>query len=545
MSKKNVINSILIFSISNLLLFCCGVSSINYQNIGDCNYYDAEYTGACNLTLICIENAENNNFFEPNIASVCPSSSHNFEKYWIGTIDFQNCELSKFPNHAIFEIYYNLHTLDVSYLGLTALHSENFINSKNLTKLIASHNNISEISSNLFWESVNLNDVDLSFNKITKIDSDAFPTHVQILNLNFNQIRELNVQIFQKLLELKHLFLTHNRIVDIPPFLFHSSQNLIELDISFNEIGKIEEFAFFGDVNLEKLNLSHNQITEFYKQIVENHSNLKDLDISWNNITEIKSDTLKSLQNLVALDLSGNLFKEFNNKTFLTLVKLQQLNLSRTALSRVQPGTFSHQINLQTLDLSNNQIRTLDSNILPSQLNQLKWLSVESNQLREVNGFTSSSFTKIEGVVGSKFECSFLDGRAEFITWHRLGNISRPIKCIFENESIDERKSKDRPNELEEESVEVESMDGTENQEIENNLNGKTIIHDYACKEPKIDSSNQLLLITWINTSGLIIIAIALIWLISRGRILKKENFSSISYRKNDIVLLESTECNA
>lgn len=542
-----VIVSVLMFS-----TFIPSIFSLNYQNIGDCYHYDADYAGSCNLTLICVENAQENNFFEPSTVSVCPLSSNNFEKYWIGTLNFQNCEWSEIPNHPIFEIYYNVHTFNVSHLGLTALHPENFVQSNNMTKLIASHNKIVNISSNLFCDSLDLSVVDLSFNGITQIDPDAFSpdNHVLILNLVFNRISELSIDFFKKLRELKYLHLTHNQIVKIPPFLFHSSPNLVEVDFSFNQIGKIEDFAFFGDVSLEKLNLSHNQITEFHKQIVENHSDLKDLDISWNKITEIKTDTFKNLQNLVLLDLSGNSLNGINNTTFFTLIKLQQLNLSRTSLSEVQPGTFSHQINLQTLDLSTNNIKTLNSNILPAQLNQLKWLFIENNQLREMNGFTSASFTKIIGVASSKFECSFLDKGTEIITWFRLETVSRPMKCIFHNESTDndgKGNAHDRINEalVEVEDVKVENINDAENEEYKDVKNHNVARSDVPRNEHKTNSMNQLLLITWINTVGLIIIAVALIWMVLRGRLLKQDNFTSISYRKNDIVLLEGNECSS
>lgn len=545
--KSNFIVSVVIVLVLNSVSSSLVGDSEKFSSFGDCEYYDAEYAGSCNLTLICTETLQENSFFDPNILSVCPSTSNNFEKFWIGTLDFRDCELPEISNNVIFEVYYNVHTFDVSHLGLTAFHSENFSKAKNLTKLIASHNRIVNISSNLFWEALNLNIVDFSFNEIIHIDSNAFPTenHVHILNLAFNKISELNVQTFQKLNELQQLILTHNQIVDIPPFLFHSSQNLVDLDISWNKIEKIEDFAFFGDVNLDKLNLSHNKITEFHKQIVENHSKLKNLDLSWNNITEIKIDTFKSLQNLNVLDVSGNSIKEINNQTFLTLVKLQHLNLSRTALSEVQPGTFSHQINLRILDLMNNHIKTLDSNILPAELSQLEQLVVENNQLRELSGFTGASFAKIVGVVGSRFECSFLDNGTEIISWYRLGMNSRPMKCIFHNESTYKGNRPNTANRKEDFEVEIlNDSRNKENQEFKKELNiNVNTSSEFNCNEHKTDLQYQLLLTTWVNTCGLIIIAIALIWLVLRGRFLKNDNFSSISYRKNDIVLLEGAEC--
>lgn len=555
-----------LFKISIVLisLVVSGFAS-KHQHIGDCFFYDADYAGACNLTLICIDELIETNFFVPNVVSVCPKLAHTFDKYWIGSIDFKDCELTELPE-GFFEVYYNVHTLNVSYLELISLQAENFVKSKNMTKFIASHNKINKIPSHLFAESNSLNEVDFSFNEINEIDADAFGTGniVQMLNLAFNNISDLNIQLFKNLIELKQLHVSHNKIVRIPPLLFHSSDKLIDVDLSFNKITKIEDFALFGDVNLEKLNLSHNQITNFDRQILENHSHLTDLDISHNQIIELKSDTFKSLQNLLHLDISNNALNDINNKTFMTLVKLQHLNLSQTSLSQLRPATFLHQINLQTLDLTNNHIKALDSSILPTQLNQLKLLSVGNNQLKLLNGFTSSSFSKIVGVEGNRFECDFLDPGTEIITWKRLDTGSRPMACTFYNGN-DERGNKPTSSSTTSSSLEkekrimevvtekIQHIDEPKHKQSSNSWeksqsNGFNEAPNNNCTTRmdvnNNDSTNQFVVTTWMNTVGLIFIAIAMIWLIYRGNVIQR-SFTNNSYWKSDTVPLDIAEHSA
>lgn len=553
-----------IFVILAILYTFSIVKSISgHQYISDCSLYDGEYAGSSNLTFICTNVVNKNNFFVPNVISTCSKKRNiqNFQKYWVGTINFKDCEMVKIPNN-IFEVYYNVHVLDVSNLGLTSLNVENFIKSENMTKLIASHNSLKKIPSKLFNESIDLAELDLSFNLISEIVEDAFnaKNSVEIINLSFNNISILNVQLFKSLANLHTLQLSHNKIVELPPLLFHSSDSLIYVDLSFNRLLKIGDFSLFGDVNLVKINLSFNEIKSFEGQVLEDHSHLTHLDISNNQITELKPDALESLQNLIYLDISNNALNVINNKTFLFLIKLQYLNLSQTLLSQLEPGIFLHQVNLQTLDLTNNFIKTLDSNILPTQLNQLKVLYIGNNQLNLLNGFTSSSYSKIVGITANRFRCSFLDPGTEIITWERLNSGSRQMTCHFYNESNQNGQeielSSQKVNIFEVTTINAKHEKSTEQSIISTTVNG-TGGHNSSNKNNSL-KNNSLAeteitntgLTTWINIVGFFIIVIALIWIIYRGNTIQTNIQRSMgninnSYWKSDILPLDIADNSA
>lgn len=290
-------------------------------------------------------------------------------------------------------MYSNVHTFNLSDLGLTSLQMDSCAHARNLVKFNASINKITELPKNLLLNCKSLTEIDLSFNQIKKIDPDAFPAdnQLELLNLCSNNINELAVQSFQNLVEIKQLLLTNNQIVEIPTFLFHTMKHLESLDFSFNKITKINAFAFSGDFELLKLNLSHNKLTALEWKIFKNGN----------------------LKNLEHLDASFNL------------------------ISEIKPGTFSSMVNLQSLNLAHNKMKSLKANILPSRARYLKSLSISQNQLQELIGFTNIRIpnAKILGI--SEFNCSYFNRLFQSITWKHVDVIPKLIECNTVNEGTD------------------------------------------------------------------------------------------------------------
>lgn len=428
--------NLIVFALIVLIISSPGFAA-KYQEIGDCEYFDG-LIGRSGLNFICTEKSREHNLFKRFYRGICRKyyycndCTNGFFKFMIGTIVFENCDLTQIPSD-LFVLYEKVHTFNMSNLGVESLQASKFNEAISLTNLLASHNKITEIPANLFNQSNNLTEADFSFNKINKIDPDAFSAenHLTNFNLSFNNISELSVQTFQKLAELKQLVLSNNQITEIPSLLFYKTDKLIEIDLSCNKIRKIDDFAFSGDLNLKKLNLSRNQLTIFHQKIVDSLLNLTHLDLSENQIGILQPGAFESLQNLAYFDLSGNPIKQVTSKSFEGLVNLQHLNLTRTLLSTIASGAFSTLKNLQSLNLSNNQLKVLNANILPVLANQLKSLSIGNNQLRELNNFTSARipYAKIAGIDTNKFNCSYFDRIFQSITWKHLDSISKRINC--------------------------------------------------------------------------------------------------------------------
>lgn len=489
-----------------VLLISRTISSSKYQHIGDCHYYD-DIVGKCNLTFICVDSPQNISYFNPDVKSVCLNQhlyqryKDGFSKYWIGTINFQDCDRLQMPPN-IFEVYDRVHTFNMSDIGIESLKSVKLAGAKRLTKLIASHNNIMEIPSNLFNQSIK--NVDLSFNRIRQIDSNALPSgnQLEILDLSFNNISDLNVNTFQMFGNLKQLSLSNNQIVEIPSFLFHTTGKLVDINLSFNKIGKVDDFAFSGDFDLKKLNFSHNQLTVLHRKIVENLSNLSHFDVSSNQITVLKADAFECLENIIYLDLSNNPIKTVDNQSFWSLVKLQQLILSQTSLLQIDAGAFSTLQSLRMLDISNNRLKVLDVNVLPMLPNQLKSLSIANNRLRELNGFSSAriSDTKIIGIDSNQFNCSYFERLFQSITWKHLQSISKRINCST-------------------------TIDVDESMEPNPQSMANLIRNDSK-------TSKSLIVLTLFNVICLTIYVITVIWLGIRKQLLNKYRIVDVFYRR-------------
>lgn len=441
------------------------ISCVKYHHICDCGYFDVfdSIPGKYNITFICTETCHANTLFTGDRTAICKKNDYHFYKIAIGSVSFQDCELHEIEKN-IFDIYYNVHSLNISHLNIDSLPHKFFKEAKNLVKLFA----------------------------------------------------------------------THNRLSEIPPFWFHNLKNLTEVNFSFNEIKEINDLAFFGDLNLKKVNLSNNQLTILNRKLFEDHSHLTHLDVSSNRITEVISNLFQGLRNLVHLDLSNNPIESIDNTTFLTLVKLQYLNLSHTSLKEIKSGIFLHQINLQILDLSKNHIEMLDADIFSPHLDDLELLNVEDNPLELINGFSSLIFSKIVGIESEKFKCIFLKTISEPISWKELEKVPRKIKCIL-NGRTNKYRYLTAPSEK---STTSEWLTTKNEMEVIAEAKNETI-----CKElHAADSSQHILVTTWINSVCLVIGVIVLILTVVRKQMIRKMDVSNVFYRKKENETLQTTK---
>lgn len=394
-------------------------------------------------------------------------------------------------------------------------------------------------------------------------------TNFHTLNVSHVGISSIDQIPFGEAKKLTTLIASYNKIREIPSLSFHKSDKLIEIDVSFNQIHQIDDFALFGDLNLQKLNLSHNELATFNDHILSDHSHLTHLDLSANQINALETKAFERLRNLMYLDLSGNPIKTVDRNMFLMCVKLQYLNLSRTSLAEIKSGTFLHQINLRILDLSGNRMKMLNSNGFPLQLSHLELLGVGDNPLREISGFTSSTYSKIVGIQSTEFKCSFSNDTYEPNSWKHLDMIAKRMKCTSDNDfdDVDLSESSTAPsNELSTQgkkmdvstfkpAIEVtESSKSTNNSEMhpqqkekqrekqkekqeknqdqkqepkqkqnENQMNVTKKVHLEDNKSHIVtDTGKHMLITSWINTILLVIIAMAILYYVFRKRMHQK-----------------------
>lgn len=214
-----------------------------HEYVGECYYSAYSCPNMCNLTLICVENEVATNFFKPATTFDC-KNAYRISKTLIGNINFVDCEQPPIPPN-IFEIYPNVHTFNVSYIGLTSLQLNDFDGAKNLVRFIATHNQITEIPSFLFHKTEKLADIDFAFNQIEKIDDFAFYSdiHLERFNVSNNRLMSLNKQILDIHSNLTQLDVSHNRITSLKSDTFENLRKLVLLDLSGNSIQKLDKIV--------------------------------------------------------------------------------------------------------------------------------------------------------------------------------------------------------------------------------------------------------------------------------------------------------------
>lgn len=177
-----------------------------------------------------------------------------------------------FVSNAIFAVFQNVESLNVSSCYITHLETQFFKNATNLLKLLVSSNNIITLDANTFSEAHNLVEIDLSSNLISFVAPFGNLPKLRVLNLSSNKIKALSFNTFAAL-NLKELFLEDNLCID-RNFIDNANMKKVirnSLEISTrcgdNEYVRwlLSEFDMRNDVS-QKLDA----LTDLVGQIIEN-----------------------------------------------------------------------------------------------------------------------------------------------------------------------------------------------------------------------------------------------------------------------------------
>ncbi|XP_031622957.1 leucine-rich repeat-containing protein 15-like [Contarinia nasturtii] len=268
----------------------------------------------------------------------------------------------------------NVHTINLSNVGLESLQKEIFNEATNVSKLILSKNHLTEIPTLVFINAKNLTFANFSENQIMRIDSLAFA----------------------------------------------GANKLQTLDLSNNDLRALDE-VFIGLSGLRMLNLSYNKLSGLSSR---NFSTCKlwELDVSHNNISMIKEHAFDELSDLRLLNLSFNPVGDLTSDRFTYLLNLEHLNLKRTNLSTIERGALSHQHKLISLDLSENNLKIFDFKLFFPIQHDLRALYLGGNQLSHLNGFRNTLFPQLTlfDINNNKYNCRYLEHFMESINWEKI-----------------------------------------------------------------------------------------------------------------------------
>lgn len=289
--------------------------------------------------------------------------------------------------------YLNLESNFVSSLPVGLFHGNVHTS---LSEVRLSYNNIGELETEVFSDLAELQTVILTGNRIRTLGVRAFvklPNLVNVL-LSGNAITSLEARTFVNAPNLKNLDLHGNRLkmFSLSAFLNVTSDRLpMTLNISYNQIADI----FAGDtgttVFMQVLDVSHNFLSEVpvnFLQFVS--TSLSRLYLGHNHIGHLDSHAFGNLKNIELISLENNEISSIMPGAFDRYSRLQIVNLAHNRIHHLQPDQFARLFNLRIVDLSHNAIRSFHKTVFVGtrleylDLRQNEFVAVPSSALEEV-----------------------------------------------------------------------------------------------------------------------------------------------------------------
>lgn len=284
----------------------------------------------------------------------------------------------------IFQEFYELEEVRITYSRLPAIGDSSFWPGKNIRLLDLSHNNITFIRDRDFFGLQNLRILDLSYNNIAASPSAPFRllTSLTTLSLARNRLRTLVPRFFYMLSKLEKLDLTGNPLKDIDPENMKDVKPLKRLHLAKCQITRLHSLTYQQLPNLEELDLRDNYFTYFSPEEFRHLKRLKYLHLDGNNLTIIVEKTFDG-HNLRHLGLSRNRVFRLSKCAFCNL-SIQQLDLSHNHIENLPYDVLSSVAHsLESLDLSYNSIDADDLELVISPAYKLKKLSLSGMKLKE------------------------------------------------------------------------------------------------------------------------------------------------------------------
>lgn len=311
-----------------------------------------------------------------------------------------------------------------------------------LQHLILSSNNISLISPMAFKGLRRLKALKLLDNKLVELPPEVFDDMVQLqqLIIENNRLKSIEENLFDKLAGLEELFLNKNQLTALPTGVLKKLARLKVLNLSRNCLAALPRNIFSALTRLEKLMLYFNRLSSIESGMFDSLKELLELFLHSNNIQSIAPDAFHCLQKLRILTLSRNklevlpsgLFLHLHDLSKLTLYKnplkylpevlfgemrhLGSLWLYHTKLSTIPDLVFSNLTNLELLVLSfNPELSVLPKNVF-SGLNELRGLSLHTNNISSLPEGIFQSLQKLQNV-------SLFDSRLEALPTNLFHNL--------------------------------------------------------------------------------------------------------------------------
>ena len=265
-------------------------------------------------------------------------------------LDLERNILTKIGKNT-FETLINLESLNLSNNKLTYIIPGTFRALKSLTFLKISNNEIKKVDSQTFD----------GLNSIAELQMDDICESCKTLNPARKSIWkipiEINPFIFKNISKsLVTLYIGGIFNESINSSLLHGLNALKTLKLSYNNLKEIDYEIFRDLKNLEKLQLWHNNLSQIKNETFKNLKNLKQLSLTSNQLylENLNYPIFKDLENLRTLSLKDNYLSNLNQSLFMNLKNLKELDLSNNKITYLHEDVLDILPQLETLHLNNN-----------------------------------------------------------------------------------------------------------------------------------------------------------------------------------------------
>ncbi|NXS10326.1 GPV protein, partial [Neodrepanis coruscans] len=324
-----------------------------------------------------------------------------------------------------------------------------------LQHLILSSNNISLISPIAFKGLRRLKVLKLLDNKLVELPPGMFDdmTQLQQLIIKSNKLKSIEENLFDKLASLEELYLNRNQLTALPSGVLRKLAKLKVLNLSRNYLAALPRNIFSALARLEKLVLYFNRLSSIESGMFDSLAELQELFLHCNNIQSIAPDAFHCLHKLRLLTLSRNKLQVLPSGLFLHLHDLSKLTLYRnplkslpevlfgemrhlgslwlyhTKLSTIPDFVFSNLTNLEFLMLSFNPDLTVLPRDVFSGLNELRGLSLHTNNISSLPEGVFLSLQKLQNV-------SLFDTRLEALPRNLFHNLKHLQKVYLNSTKL-------------------------------------------------------------------------------------------------------------
>ena len=145
---------------------------------------------------------------------------------------------------------------------------------------------------------------------------------LKLLTLGYNKMGELETGVFESQVNLRKLSLNNNILRQIDVNLFQKLTKLVELDLGYNEISELQVGLFKNQMTLKKLCLNNNKLKLINSDLFQSLTNLKELYLNNNELEEIFLGMFVNQRNLEYLYLNDNKLRDIDRCVFEPLLKM-------------------------------------------------------------------------------------------------------------------------------------------------------------------------------------------------------------------------------